>query len=420
MSDANPAIIPPMGTNPAVKKQARGRTIRLVLVILLVLVLLGSAAILGIGVYFSNAILQVIHYTPTYTIAVTDFSTQAVTLQRTSDTQMPGEYEIEWPAGAAIVGPILSSNASSVTRQLLQISGPLSRGLLIYWTRNVYAGPLRGSLRLTITDVQVPDPLGAMPAWFVPGTRTTWAILVHGRGASREETLRVFQPLAKLGLPLLAISYRNDIGAPASPDGFNHLGDSEWQDLQAAARYALSHGAQHLVLYGWSQGGAVVEAFQHRSAYARYVQALVLDAPILDWRETLALQAQERSVPPFIASVAESITSIRSGINFDNLDQFDLPQKAIPTLLFQGANDTTTPAAVSDNFARAYPNFVTYERVPHTEHTDAWNTDPQAYDSELTAFLTKALSLHVELYPFFADHQAKITRQIPVITLSKV
>src|SRR5215472_6390303 len=190
-------------TSSASRKMSQRRIVRIVLaLLLLLLLLLSAAAIGGVSIYFSNAILAVTHYTPTFTLAVTDARAKTVTLQRTADTLTPGVFEIEWPAGQAIVGAILSSTARTVTRQVLQTTGPLSPGTLTYWTRNVYSGTLKDSLGLPITNVQVPDPLGAMPAWYVPGTLTTWALLVHGQGMTQEETLRSFEPLAHLGLPL--------------------------------------------------------------------------------------------------------------------------------------------------------------------------------------------------------------------------
>jgi pimeloyl-ACP methyl ester carboxylesterase len=387
-----------VGTSLATSKSWRRRIIKIVSIVLVVLVVSGLGALVGVSIYFSNQILQVQDFTtPKPDIPVLAVTTNTVTLQRgvsgAPDVLAPGEFEIEWSAGQALVGPVLSFDHTSATRKLLQTTGSLPSGTLVFWTRYVYTGQLKNSLGLTINDVRVPDPLGAMPAWYVPGKLSTWALLVHGRGASRDEPLRVFAPLARLGLPLLSISYRNDIGAPASSDSSNHLGDSEWLDLESAVKYALTHGAQHIVLYGWSQGGTVVEVFMHHSILAHVVQALVLDSPILNWRATLAYQAQRISAPAFLASTAEFVTSIRSGINFDDLDQSDQSQPNVPILLFHGANDTSTPVSISDAFAHAHPALVTYVRVPNTEHTEAWNTNPQVYDSELSAFLTQKLSL---------------------------
>jgi pimeloyl-ACP methyl ester carboxylesterase len=376
------------------KPWTRRLRLKLILSLLLLLFLLFGIVCGGIGFYFSNVLLTPTHRaTNNFTLEATNVGEHSVTLPREMDTEQAGTFGITWSKGEAIVGAITSQTQNTVTRQLLQTTRPLASHTLVDWNREIYLNDLKNTLGLPISTVQVPGPLGQLPALYVPGKLDTWAILVHGRSDTSNDNLRFFPPLAKLGLPILDISYRNDTGAPASPDGFYHLGDSEWQDLEANVKYALAHGAQHLLLYGWSMGGATVEAFQHHSTYANRVQALVLDAPALDWRSTLILQAQNRGFPGVLANTAEVAASLRAGINFDALDQLHQSQGRTPILLFHGTADTTTPIAVSDTFAREHSDIVTYYRVNGANHVESWNNNPQLYEEELRTYLVRVLQI---------------------------
>lgn len=62
----------------------------------------------------------------------------------------------------------------------------------------------------------------------------------------------------KRGMPVLAITYRNDVGAPASEDGKFHLGATEWEEVAATITHARSQGAPDVYLYGYSMGGAII------------------------------------------------------------------------------------------------------------------------------------------------------------------
>ena len=166
------------------------------------------------------------------------------------------------------------------------------------------------------------------------------------------------------------------------------MGLTEWRDLGAAARYALAHGARHLVLVGYSMGGAIVSQFMERSPLAPRVAGLVLDAPALDWQEILSFNATGWASPRFAALPVEWAIGARIDADWDSLDALNHPDDfQLPILLFHGTEDDVVPISTSDDFAAELPRWVTYYRVPRAGHTEAWNVDPGLYERRLSNFL---------------------------------
>jgi pimeloyl-ACP methyl ester carboxylesterase len=227
-----------------------------------------------------------------------------------------------------------------------------------------------------------------MPAWFVPGELDTWAICVHGKGANRRETLRSLAVLQRAGLPCLAVTYRNDIECARDNDGFYAYGRSEWEDLEAAARYALSNGAERLIICGYSMGGAITMSFMARSALAGRVAGLILDAPMLHFERTVQHGAARLGVPLRLLAVSNRIVSARYGLDWGELDYLtNVQHLGVPVLLFHGEADPTIPVALSDELADRLGGQVTYVRVPEAGHVRAWNLAPERYEAALSEFL---------------------------------
>ena len=227
-----------------------------------------------------------------------------------------------------------------------------------------------------------------MPAWLVPARGDTWAIVVHGINSTLQTGLRIAPALHRAELPALLIGYREDLGAPPSPDGFHHMGQTEWRDLGAAARYALDHGARRLLLVGYSMGGAIVSQFMQRSPLAGRVSGLVLEAPALDWEETLEFNATEMGFPAFASLPVKWAIGARIDADWDSLDALRHPEDfQLPSLVFHGTEDDLVPISTSDDFAALLPRRVTYFRVPRAGHTQAWNVNPPLYERRLNSFL---------------------------------
>lgn len=357
----------------------------LALAALLVLVALFAGSLAA-----SSVLLVPKHEPPRTDVAVLAVRTGEVELARTAATARPGEFGLEGAGIHAIVGSVAAQSSDSVTRRLLQSSGGLRAGARVAVDTDVFAGDPMQALGFPFQDVSVPGQLGSMPAWLVPGSAATWAIFVHGIDGDRGGGLRVLPALHALGLPSLLITYRNDVGAPRSPDGLIHLGMTEWRDLEAAAQLALRSGAHQLVLVGDSMGGAIVTRFLRLSPLASHVSRVVLDAPALDWQSILSGQA-DRLHLPFLAGTTEAAIQLRIGIDWASMNEIAHARDfRLPILLFQGLDDPLVPPANSAAFARALPGPVTFVTVPGAGHVQSWNLDPAAYDARVRTFLAPA------------------------------
>jgi pimeloyl-ACP methyl ester carboxylesterase len=286
----------------------------------------------------------------------------------------------------------VSEDSDTVTRRLNDVSGYLAPGIEAGFDSSVYSGNPREARGLPFRSVQVKGELGPMPAWLIPGSSSTWAIVVHGINDDREVGLRIAPALHRAGLNSLLISYRDDLGAPSSPDGLHRQGQTEWADVEAAARYALGHGARHLVLVGYSMGGALISQFMERSVLAKRVSALVLDAPALDWKAILEFNAERMGLPGFFALPVEWAIDVRTNVDWNSLDALQHPEDfRLPILLFHGTEDKVVPISISEGFAEKLPRWVTYYPVPKAGHTQSWNVEPALYERRLEDFLSTAL-----------------------------
>jgi uncharacterized protein len=180
----------------------------------------------------------------------------------------------------------------------------------------------------------------------------------------------------------------NDQGAPKSDDGLIHLGQTEWQDLDAAVRFARARGARRFVLYGDSMGGAIVTRFMRVSRQAPLVNALVLDAPALDWSSILEGQTDRFDVP-FLWPPLQFMIGERIDFDWDAMNEVaHASDFTLPILLFQGLADPLVPPSDTATFARRAPR-VTYVTTPQAGHIQSWNVNPARYDAILTPFVKR-------------------------------
>ncbi|HET8879722.1 MAG TPA: alpha/beta fold hydrolase [Arthrobacter sp.] len=348
---------------------------------------------------------------------IRDGDKQQVILKATPDAVVDGVYGLFFDGGRghARLGRIVSYSPAeqTVLREVEAVySGDLTTARRGYWSGAVHPDP--AALGLPAEDVLIEVDGGTAPAWLVrpaPATGAAgdavpvpevWAIMVHGRGASRQEGLRAVRVARDLGLASLLITYRNDGQAPSAADGRYGLGSTEWRDVEAAIGYALDHGAKEVVLFGWSMGGAICLQTADLSRYHHLIRAMVLDAPVINWVDVLAHHAQLNRIPSAVGQYGQLMMSHPLGRRLTglaapvDLKAMDWVSRAVelrtPTLILHSVDDEYVPYGPSAALAEKNPEMVTFEAFATARHTKEWNVDPERWEALVAAWLGQQLA----------------------------
>ncbi len=330
-----------------------------------------------------------------------------VILAATPETTVEGVYGFFFDGGKghARIGRIMSYAPAdgTVLREVEAVyAGDFDTARRGWWSGALYPDPAAAGI--AAEDVLIEVDGGQAPAWLVraEGAARTWAIMVHGRGATRQEALRAVAPARELGLTSLLISYRNDGLAPSAYDGRYGLGSTEWHDVEAAIDYALANGAEEIVLFGWSMGGAICLQTADLSRHRHLIRAMVLDAPVINWVNVLAHHAQLNRIPSLVGRYGQLMLGHPLGRRLTGLSApvdlkaMDWVARAVevrtPTLIIHSVDDEYVPYEPSAILAERNPDMVTFETFNRARHTKEWNVDPERWENLITAWLRPQLA----------------------------
>jgi hypothetical protein len=255
-----------------------------------------------------------------------------------------------------------------------------------------YRGNPMQALSLPFEVRSIDTPLGKTEAWYVPasGIETGKAIYVHGIAGAREDGYRHLSILHEAGWSVLLISYRNDAGAPAGPEGRYGFGLLEWPDLEAAVSLlAPGPDGPGLLVVAESMGGAVLGQFLAQSHLADRVKAVALDSPSLSFGaviEHLAVQGG-KPLPGATAWAAKLILPRLTDLPLQQAEVGAM-YSAFPGPLFiaHGSADRIVPVGPSQALAEAR-TAATIPLWTEADHLQSYAEDPAAYRAAFKRFL---------------------------------
>ncbi|WP_267419759.1 MULTISPECIES: alpha/beta hydrolase family protein [unclassified Curtobacterium] len=391
----------------------------LVLVVLVLLLLLGLLVVVRLVV--GRVVLPGRErWTPVLAV-----DTGSITLPLSDETRSEGTFGL-WHGdgdgaghgGHTVVGSVLEVDEARGTVRRTMLDSVGAQPTEVRWTGHMLRDP--SVLGTPWNEVAIPTALGPAPAWQIsppaaaaagavgavvsvapvaPAASRTWAVHVHGIRTTRVTALRTVPAVTALGWTSLVPSFRGDGEAPSDTPA-SHLGAREWPDVEAALDHAVAHGAERLVLVGWSMGATITRELLVHSAHRERIAGTVLVAPALDWATTVQTAAARSGLPGPVVRLALSsmatpglcrLVGLRSAVDVRALSWVRDPtapplDHLPPTLVVHSPGDPTVPFRLSEQFAAQHPGVVTLAVSEPTGHGWERNRDAAWFDAQVTGW----------------------------------
>ncbi|WP_028279799.1 alpha/beta fold hydrolase [Arthrobacter sp. H5] len=322
-------------------------------------------------------------------------------LDRTRETAARGVYNLWFETGdwVRVSDEVLDRGSSQIARVVTDAMHDFlpSAGDRFSWSGIYFANPADAGL--SAREISINTPAGAASAWLIQGDedRSTWAIHIHGLGSNRRGTLRGVQVAAEVGYTSLVISYRNDGEGPRLGNERSTLGVAEREDAEAAVDFAVQHGAQRIVLFGWSMGAAIALQVASRARERSVIVGLVLDSPVLNWIDVIKANCARSGLPAVAGHLATpwlTLDPLARMVGLTGavpLRELDWVQRAaeftVPTLIIHGTRDDSAPIWGSQALHDLRPDLVELAAF-EAGHTLSWNSDPKRWRSTVATWLS--------------------------------
>jgi len=314
-----------------------------------------------------------------------------VTLPRNQDTEVPGRQSLFWDsrAGHAVVQAV-SRDSETVTFELLKVFREEPEANADCWLSG-WLGEVPEDFGFN--NYETAQLANKTQAWLVRRSSSRWIIHVHGRNALRGETLRNLQQFDELGFNQLTISHESDSRPAGSGRRRSNLGATEWRQVEIAVNFAQDQGATEITLFGWSLGAMFVGQFLIQSSKRELVKKVILDSPLIDYPNTLRLQATlagySSSFGDYVAKLLLSSRVLKAlGFGFRKLPTLLLALK-VPALVLYSKSDGYVSMENIEDLKNLNQKLELVEFLKG-RHCRLFNQNEELYKASIAAFISKS------------------------------